>query len=184
MILLRLDLLLRHKLLLLTKSAKPDCLLQNSYQECIVYSISANPESIARGYEHNAPSCLERIDPCKQVKEAGYEVRVRVDPIIAGSGPAYTILMERICTFIEPSLITLGTLRSTPRTYHFLPKTIRALLTERVEWGYGYSFEKRLSIYDELVAIAKRYGIPVALCKEPIKAWRRLGLKGRCNCML
>jgi hypothetical protein len=217
----------RHRLLLLTKSADPKVLLQSAYQDVVVYSVSVNTETMAKQLEHGAPSPNKRIHAAMRVKEAGYEVRVRVDPIIAssnptggfkshpdsasgrqihathrdprsnicyredplgvalpaGSEPAYVGLMERICSFIEPSLITLGSLRATPRTYRLLPDPIRAQLTERTPWGRGYPIETRLSFYNELIDVARRYGVPVALCKEAPDVWKRLGLRGPCNCM-
>lgn len=87
------------------------------------------------------------------------------------------------CSFIEPALITLGSLRATPRTYRFLPETIRAQLTEKTPWGRGYPLETRLSLYNELVTVAKDHDVPAALCKEPADMWKKLGLKGPCNCM-
>jgi DNA repair photolyase len=130
-----------------------------------------------------APPPAKRIHAAWRVKEASYEVRVRVDPIIAGSEPAYIGLMERICAFIEPSLITLGCLRATPRTYRFLPETIRTQLTERTPWGRGYPLTTRLSLYDELFTVARDYNVPVALCKESAEVWRSLKLRSKCNCM-
>jgi DNA repair photolyase len=158
-------------------------LLQAAYPDVVVYSVSLNTETIAKQLEHGTPSPNKRIHAAMRVKEAGYEVRVRVDPIIAGSEPAYIGLMERICAFIEPSLITLGSLRATPRTYRLLPDPIRAQLTERTPWGRGYPIETRLSFYNELIDVARRYGVPVALCKEAPDVWKRLGLRGPCNCM-
>jgi len=194
-----------HRLLLLTKSADPEVLLQGAYQDVVVYSISVNTEAVAGQFEQGAPPPAKRVHAARRIKEAGYEVRVRVDPIIAGSGPAdmyksysgivpgdriptgsepaYIGLIERICTFIEPSLVTLGYLRATPRTYRFLPQAIRAQLTERTSWGRGYPLETRLSIYSDLVAVARDHDVPVALCKEPPEVWRCLRLKGPCNCM-
>jgi DNA repair photolyase len=172
-----------HRLLLLTKSADPWPLLKNSYQDVIVYSISVNTETVAKQLEHGAPSPNKRAHAAMRIRGAGYEVRVRVDPIIAGSNPAYTGLMERICTFTEPSLITLGTLRATPRTYRSLPLVVKTQLTEKTPWGRGYPLEARLSFYNELIDVARRYGIPVALCKEPSDVWRRLKLRSKCNCM-
>jgi DNA repair photolyase len=135
-----------HRLLLLTKSADPGVLLQGAYQDVVVYSVSVNTETMAKRLEHGAPSPTKRIHAAMRAKEAGYEVRVRVDPIIAGSEPAYIGLMERICAFIEPSLVTLGCLRATPRTWRFLPATVRAQLSERTPWGRGYSLETRISL--------------------------------------
>jgi len=172
-----------HRLLLLTKSAYPRVLLENDLQDIVVYSVSLNTETMAKQFEHGAPSPNKRIHAAVRVKEAGYEVRVRVDPIIAGSEPAYIGLMERICAFIEPDLITLGSLSATPRTYRFLPETIRAQLTEKTPWGHGYRSQTKLSMYSELVTVARDHGVPIALCKEPVEVWQQLRLKGPCNCM-
>jgi hypothetical protein len=90
--------------------------------------------------------------------------------------------MERICSFIEPSLITLGCLRATPRTYRFLPDPVKAELTDKMPWGYGYPLQTRLSFYKELIDVAWRHGVPASLCKESHDVWKRLGLKGKCNC--
>lgn len=171
-----------HRLLLLTKSEDPRVLLQGAYQDVVVYSISLNIESMAKQLEHWAPSPAERMHAAQQVKEAGYEVRVRVDPIIAGSNPAYEDLIAHICSHVEPGLITLGSLRATPRTYRFLPKSIREQLTEKTPWGYGFPSKARLSMYNELVTVAKDHGVPVSLCKEAPEVWKKLGLKGKCNC--
>jgi len=43
--------------------------------------------------------------------------------------------------------------------------------------------EKRLSLYSELVTVAKDHGVPAALCKEPSEVWEKLGLRGPCNYM-
>ena len=172
-----------HRLLLLTKSTDPRVLLQGPYQDVVVYSVSLNTESMAKQFEHGAPSPNKRVHAAMRVKEAGYEVRVRIDPIIGLDNGPYVGLMERICAFIEPAFITLGSLRGTPRTYRFLPETIRAQLTDKTPWGYGYPSQTRLSTYRELVTVAKDHGVPVALCKEPVEVWRQLGLKGLCNCM-
>ncbi|MDI6814393.1 MAG: hypothetical protein QMD10_12810, partial [Desulfitobacteriaceae bacterium] len=77
-----------HRLLLLTKSADPRVLLQGAYQDVVVYSVSVNTETMTKQLEKGAPSPNKRIHAAKRVKEASYEVRVRVDPIIAGSNPA------------------------------------------------------------------------------------------------
>jgi DNA repair photolyase len=173
-----------HRLLLLTKSADPTVLLQGAYQDIVVYSLSVNTETIAKDLEYGAPSPDKRIHAAMRVKGAGYEVRMRVDPIIAGCEGAYVGLMERICTFIEPSLITLGSLRATRRTYRFLPGPIRAQLTEKTPWGYGYPSQTKLSLYRELKGVAKSHSVPTALCKEPLEVWRQLNLSGPCNCMV
>jgi len=173
----------RHKLLLLTKSDSAQVLLRSDFQDVVVYSASINTETIAKDLEKDAPSPTKRTHAAQRLREASYEVRVRVDPIIMGDVSTYVGLMERVCAYVEPSLITLGTLRATPRTYRSLPSSVKAQLTERTPWGYGQPLLTRLSLYDGLCEVAKAYGAPVALCKEPVEVWRQLGLKGPCNCM-
>jgi len=173
----------RHRLLLLTKSDSAEVLLRSDLQDVVVYSASVNIESIAKDFEKDAPSPTKRIHAVMRVREAGYEVRVRVDPIVMGNVNAYVGLMERVCAYVEPSLITLGTLRATPRTYRSLPSSVKAQLTERTPWGFGYPSQIKLSIYNELIDTTRRYGVPTALCKEPIEVWRQLNLSGPCNCM-
>jgi DNA repair photolyase len=172
-----------HRLLLLTKSADPRVLLENDLQDLIVYSASVNTEAVARDLEKGAPSPAERILAARRVKEAGYEVRIRVDPIIAGSNPAVHALIEEICSTVEPGLITLGSLRATPRTYRFLPESFKAQLAEKTPWGRGYPLETRLGTYSALIDIGRDHDVPMALCKEPIDVWRSLKILGKCNCI-
>jgi len=172
-----------HRLLLLTKSTDPKVLLENDLRDMVVYSASINAEAAAETLEVDAPPPAERISAARRIKEAGYEVRIRVDPIIEGSDHAYLELMERVCSAIEPDLMTLGSLRATPRTYRLLPKTIRAQLTEKTPRGRGIPLETRLEAYSALIDVARTHGVPAALCKEPAEVWRRLGLSGPCNCM-
>lgn len=173
-----------HRLLLLTKSEDPQVLLRSDFQDVIIYSLSLNTETTAKDLEKGAPLPNKRIHAAMRVREAGFEVRVRIDPIRMGDVNAYIELVERVCCFIEPDLITFGSLRATPRTYRFLPEAVRGQLTEKTPWGYGYPLQTRLSFYNELIAAAKNYGVPLALCKEPIGVWRQLGLSGPCNCTL
>lgn len=173
----------RHRLLLLTKSADPRVLVENDLQDVVVYSASINAEPEARDLEKGAPSPVERILAARRVKEAGYEVRIRVDPIIEGSDQGYLELVERVCSTVEPGLITLGSLRATPRTYRLLPDRMKAQLTERTPWGRGYPLETRLGTYSALIDVGRDHDVPMALCKESPDVWRRLKLRGPCNCM-
>lgn len=173
----------QHRLLLLTKSADSNVLLQDNFQDVIVHSASVNAETPAKNLETSAPPPKERLKAAKAAREAGYQVRIRIDPIIIGYSDEYLGLMEHVCSNVKPSLITLGTLRATPRTHRFLPKTIKAQLTEKTTWGYGYTFKNRLSFYNQLVTAAMDHGVPVALYTEAPEVWKKLDLKGSRNCM-
>ena len=63
------------------------------------------------------------------------------------------------------------------------PDSFKAQLTEKTPWGRGYPVDARIEIYSKIFDIAGSYGVPVALCKEPPDVWRRLKLRGKCNCM-
>ena len=194
-----------HRLLLLTKSADPQVLLENDLQDVIVYSASINTESVAARFERGAPRGAERILAARDVKRAGYETRIRLDPIIVGTmivsrcaverfprGKMEIIprgikslsnLVEEICTVIEPDLLTLGSLRATPRSWRALPESIKDKLREKTPWGHGYPLDVRLGIYSSLIHVAGSHGVLAALCKEPREVWNELRLKGKCNCM-
>lgn len=69
----------RHKLLLLTKTADASRLIEEPRKQ-VIYSCSLNVLPVAEKYEKLTPSSVERIRTAKQVAEAGYEVRARIDP--------------------------------------------------------------------------------------------------------
>jgi len=50
-------------------------------------------------------------------------------------------------------------------------------------WRRGYPLETRLSIYSELLDVAKDHGVATALCKETPEVRKRLQLTGKCNYM-
>lgn len=128
-------------------------------------------------------SALTRVLDKFSSEIPGYEVRIRVDPIIAGSNPAYVDLVEKVCSTVELGLTTLGSLRATPGTYRFLPDSFKAQLTEKTPWGRGYPLETRLGTYSALIDIGRDHDVRMALCKEPIDVWRSLKILGKYNCM-
>ncbi|MFQ5884542.1 MAG: radical SAM protein, partial [Thermoplasmata archaeon] len=72
----------KHKLLILTKSANIRSLLKSESQDCVITSFSLNSSSVARRWERKAPPPEKRIEAAKKLYNNGYEVRIRIDPMV------------------------------------------------------------------------------------------------------
>lgn len=136
----------QNPLVLLTKSANTHYLGQIDQKDLhrhdgkipnVIVTMSVNPESIADLWEGKYPDTLERITPpiakrleaLKVAQDMGFEVRVRVDPILTPDGwqQQYAEFFTDIAHGfgLRPSMITLGTFRmKTPQ-----------LDTFRAKWG-------------------------------------------------
>ena len=178
----------KHKLLLLTKSTNVGFLVSRPRKQTIV-SFSINATEPARLWEHRVPSPEKRIEAAKTVSEAGYETRIRIDPMvpIPNWKKQYTELIDKIFTNLCPNRITLGTLRGLQKTIMFCKDNswVKYLSEEKTGWGKKINFDLRHSIYSTIINyLQERYGYTkVALCKETTKMWEKLRMDlGRCRC--
>lgn len=71
-----------HRILLLTKDTRIEKLLKYDLQELVVASFSLNSRSVAMRWEGRAPLLEERLKAAEELSDAGYEVRVRIDPMV------------------------------------------------------------------------------------------------------
>jgi len=71
----------RHKVLFLTKSSNVKNLLEIESHNQAIVSFSLNAIPVAERWE-KAPHVLKRIEAARKVFEAGYEVRIRIDPMV------------------------------------------------------------------------------------------------------
>jgi len=190
----------RHKLLILSKLAKPrnvEWLLEKPRRQTVV-SFSINAAEVAERFERGAPPPRRRIREAARLKRAGYEVRLRIDPIIP-LDPSYAIyeeLLEDVFSSLRPDRITLGTLRVYPGLLRFASDEDWVGYLDRgrrcVDGRYRMSEEERVKAYLKVMDYAgRRFGYEAfSLCKETEEVWRRLwmeGLKPRrnaCNCVL
>jgi spore photoproduct lyase len=177
----------RHKLLLLTKTAYPSSLV-NKPRKQVIYSCSLNALPVASRWESLAPSPLDRIKAAKQVGDAGYEVRARIDPILPVEGwKEHYAELVRMMDEVPFSRVTLGTLRGLQRTINFARKLGKDMLWTKyfsttTKWGKKLSDESRLEIYGFMIDLLKPK--TVAVCKETDQMIARLGMKDiRCNCV-
>jgi spore photoproduct lyase len=178
-----------HKILFVTKSPEIGNLLEIDNPHQAVVSFSINAEPVATQWE-KAPRVADRIEAAGLLKDAGFEVRIRIDPMvpIEGWNEAYSDLVDRVFDRLRPDRITLGSLRGLQSTINNArDRSWLPYLDERSNWGKKVAFATRKEMYESVI---KRLGKDfnyrdVALCKETVEIWEELGMdyrKVRCNC--
>jgi len=184
------------RLLFLTKSNCVNQILDLDHGNQSVISFSVNTDTVFHQFEHRTASPEARLIAGKKVQEAGYELRLRIDPIIFYSTwkKDYLNLIDKIYSFVKPSRITLGEYRpSKGLASHIssrfpnsaLLRVHRDLVRENGKLRYPKA--RRIEMFKTIVEqIRKRdRNVPISLCKEPVQIWKAVGLsiKGLlCNC--
>jgi spore photoproduct lyase len=180
-----------HKVLFLTKSSHIEHLLDINVHDKVVISFSMNADGVARRFERGAPPVVERIEAASELSKAGYEVRIRIDPMVPVPNwqVEYLSLVDSVFSRFTPSRITLGSLRGLQSTINMATdKSWVEYLSEKSNWGKRVDFDTRYRMYFEVMRYLKEkfdYS-DVALCKETLGIWDKLGLdyrKIRCNCL-
>jgi spore photoproduct lyase len=181
----------KHKVLFLTKSDNIKNLLEISPHNQVIMSFSLNADKVARKWEIGAPSVGRRIEAGRKLNEAGYEVRVRIDPMVPVPEweKHYLELVEQLFSSFIPSRITLGSLRGLQTTINgSTDKSWLEYLKENSNWGKKVDFKTRREMYIAIINhLKKNYDYnEVALCKETLAMWGSLGMdyrKIKCNCI-
>ena len=181
----------RHKLLFVTKSDNIKHLLEINPHNQAIISFSLNADEVAKEWERGAPSVDRRIEAGQKLNQAGYEVRIRIDPIVPVPGWKihYINLIDQIFANFTPSRITLGSLRGLQSTINgSTDKSWLEYLKEGSNWGKKVDFKTRYEIYATLIdQLKENYNYSnVALCKETVAMWGKLGMdykKIKCNCI-
>jgi spore photoproduct lyase len=187
----------RHKLLLLTKSDRVEWLTQHNMKQTVA-SFSLNATDVWKRWENRTPSPQQRINAAKQLMSCGYEVRIRIDPIIpiqdweaSYEDLIYTLFSELPS---NPDRITLGTPRGLAKTLIFAKDRTweRIAFTDNPDhtgWGKKAPFQVRREIYLLLYEKLITLGFDrtrIALCKETPMMWKELGASfqdSKCNCV-
>lgn len=180
----------KHKVLFLTKSNRVENLTKIEEHKNVIISFSMNAPAVSKKWE-KAPRVEERIEAAKKVSEAGYETRIRIDPMVPVFewDKHYFGLVDMIFEQFIPERITLGSLRGLQSTINnSKDRTWVKFLSEKSNWGKKIGSELRYEMYSKLIDYLKnKYGYTnVALCKETVEMWEKLGLdckKIRCNCI-
>ncbi|MFC2037483.1 spore photoproduct lyase family protein [Chloroflexota bacterium] len=197
-----------NKLILLTKSSNAHYLAEISpkHRSHVVVSFSLNPEPIADRWEGKWPDTGERITPpiservkaAKYAQQLGFEVRVRLDPILTPEGwrEQYSAFVAGVRgQGINFHSWTLGTYREKNtqlddwRQRWGLPAMEwqpeeDELIKDGTHWHL--SLKQRVMIYRSMRDII-RGEFPqakVSLCKESHAVRKRLNLcNADCNCL-
>lgn len=195
-------------LFMLTKSGNVNDILDLSHNGRTIIAWSMNNETISQKFEMGAPPFGRRLDAAEKVQNAGYPLRIRLDPIVPFNGwkDAYSETIKRIFGKISPERITLGTLRFEEGFYNMrntifstgpeLPKYLQTMEPMFTPKKFGsskksksgkYSFpeKQRIEIFNFIISeIRKLSDCKIALCKESAKVWKRVGLElSRCSCV-
>jgi len=188
----------RARLVLLTKAAAIENLLDLDHRGHTTIAWSLNPDPVASLYEPDAPPPAVRIRAAARIRTAGYPVRFQIMPIvpIPGWRDAYADLIARALDAAPPERVTLGgvcsfsTARGLLRSQVPADSPIRRAL-EAGEVGpdgrLRYRRETRIELYRELIAIIRDRdrSVPIGLCLEEEEVWRSAGLDprlARCTC--
>lgn len=167
-------------LLLLTKSSNIEPLLSRKPSPNIMVSFSINSETAARLYEHGAPDPQERLTAAHRVKQEGWRVRIRLDPVLVETGlQNYEPICKAIRT-LSPEMTTLGCLRYFPSLRRFAPKLPTGEVVRASDGRMRYPVSVRVQTYQQ---IADWLRFRPSLCKETEDVWRELGWEfAGCNC--
>lgn len=176
----------QHKFLFVTKGGvkhvKP-LLEWEGDNRNLVISFSLNASLPAKLYEKGTPSPEERMKAAKLVQEAGFELRLRLDPMIPvpGWSEEYSSLVFGIFKRYElnPSRITLGTLRGLWKTIKYAKdkKWIDYLRGgEKTGWGLKMNSRLRKDMYQHVLKELRAHGFKgdLALCKETLSLWMQM----------
>ncbi|MCX6096692.1 MAG: hypothetical protein NT125_08315 [Candidatus Bipolaricaulota bacterium] len=167
-------------LLLVTKSGNIEPLLKRHPSPQVIVSFSVNAALAAERYEHGAPSVSVRLAAARKLRDSGWRVRVRIDPVIVHLGlDRYEDLCKRVKR-VAPERVTVGTLRQYPGLHNFSHLAPREGLAPSADGRLRYTEAVRIETYRQL---ASWLGSEPALCKETFEVWSTLGWEpAGCNC--
>jgi spore photoproduct lyase len=178
----------RHIILFLTKSTEITNLLKMEPTPQAVISFSINAPEVAKRFEHKSPPPLERLEAARRLKDAGWRVRIRIDPIIPiADWQKHYLEIADALNQLQPERVTLGTIRY----FAALPNYAEgnravfkfATSKEGTDKRLRLTENDRIKIYSLLVS---RLQTPqIALCKETEAVWEALPIVPcKCNCAI
>jgi DNA repair photolyase len=189
------------RMIVLTKSAGVDNLLDLDHRGRTILSWSLNPPEVVHQFEANTPQVEARIEAMRRCAAAGYPVRAVIMPIIpvANWRDAYARFIDELLAAVPLVRITLGGICSYAHARRLMDaklgraNPISRRLDEQGETSPDgrsrYAEPLRVEMYDHLIhAIRRRRpDLEIALCLEECRVFEALGLTaaiGRCNCVL
>jgi spore photoproduct lyase len=180
----------KHKVLFVTKSTNIQNFLKNNWQNKAILSWSVNAIPVAERWEKLAPSVVQRLNAAKLVHDAGYEVRLRIDPFVPIDDwqKHYAQLVDMIYDRFEPKRVTIGCLRGLNSTIVLCKdKSWVTYLTENSNWGKKPPFNQRLAMYQFVAKRLREKGLrELGICKDTLAVWKALNIDFaniKCNCV-
>lgn len=194
-----------------TEGTSIDFLRAKRYKQTVV-SFSVNAHEFAELYEKRAPNIYERLEAARTLGNFGYEVRIRIDPIVPlkpanAEGYSWKNAYRDLAKFmlkimdVDPQRVTLGM----PRWFPALPYWLKRANRKDDFFGnfegakmlccdnrYRLRADIRMEVYAYLIRTLRKYGYrgPISLCKETVEIWKEFestfGMQpGKyCNCTL
>jgi spore photoproduct lyase len=181
----------RHKVLFVTKSTNIRNLLEINPHNQVIVSFTLNALPVSELWEKKTPKVLDRIKAASELCKAGYEVRIRIDPMVPMDNweELYRELIGSVFSKFRPERITLGSLRGLQSTINGTKDTSWVhYLKETSNWGQKIDFSTRFKMYSSITAYLEKehkYN-QIALCKETKAMWQKLGMDYKnikCNCV-
>jgi spore photoproduct lyase len=173
-----------HALLLVTKGGRDAIasLARLAPSPNVIVSFSVNSPEAAAIHERGAPPVAERFAAARALKDAGWRIRIRIDPMITGCSCAD---LAALVGSLGPERVTLGCLRADRGLLRRGDGVFAALEPLDEPGGLArYPQADRIRMYREVIAaLAGRS--PVGLCEETADIWTAVGLDPEaktCNC--
>jgi len=147
--------------------------------------------------EHRTPSPEARLTAAKELQDHGYEIRLRIDPVIWYSTwkRDYLELVQKIFSYIKPVRVTIGEYRpskglATHISSRFPESSLLKVTSGLISDGtkLRYPEEYRIVMFRTIINAIRKYDsdVKIALCKEDVKIWKDLGMPINglsCNCL-
>jgi len=189
------------RLIVLTKGADVENLLDLNHGGHTILSWSLNPPEASAAFECNVPSVESRIAAMRKCAAVGYPVRAVIMPIIpvADWESAYERFLRELLSRVRLERITLGGICSYPNALrlteakmglnHAITTGLGRPATKSIDGRARYPADLRLRMYRHLMGVIREIqpDVPVGLCLEEQAVFNAIGMTtaiGRCNCVI
>jgi len=167
-------------LFLTTKSKNIELFVRMRPTSQVWISFSVNAVKTWELFEKNTPHPDERLAAAWRLKEAGWRVRIRIDPVIPEVGIGHYREVARKVSALAPERVTVGVLKHFPRLSRCQQERPRKQLAESRNGIKRYPSHVKARIFNSL---AEWLGFQPAICRETPGLWEELGWKANgCNC--
>jgi spore photoproduct lyase len=167
-------------LFLTTKSTNIKLLMGIRPTPQVWISFSVNAVRTWELFEKNTPHPDERLAAAWRLKEAGWRVKIRIDPVIPEVGIGHYREVARKVNALAPERVTVGVLKHFPRFPRCQRKGPQRQLAESPNGIKRYPSHVKARVFNSL---AEWLEFQPAICRETADLWKEMGWKANgCNC--